>query len=73
MPSEAASRIVQEALEPETKAAAAHRSRVKINREGNAVTLLFEADDTTALRASVNSYLSWLKLLMDLCASFEKT
>jgi len=45
---------------------------VKLGREGNIVTLFFEADDTTALRASMNSYLSWLKLLKDLCGSFER-
>lgn len=70
--SEKMSRTIQEALEPETKAATTYRSRVKLGHEGNVVTLFFEADDTTALRASMNSYLSWLKLLKDLCASFER-
>ena len=72
LPSEKASRIIHEALVPETKTAATNRSRVRLGREGNVVTLFFEAEDTTALRASMNSYLSWLKLLRDLCASFEK-
>lgn len=72
LPSEEAVRIIHEALEPETKVSSTNRSRVKLDREGNVLTLFFEADDTTALRASVNSYLSWLKLLMDLCASFGK-
>ncbi|MBS7649619.1 KEOPS complex Pcc1-like subunit, partial [Candidatus Bathyarchaeota archaeon] len=47
------------------------RSRVKATREGNRVTLTFESKDTTALRASINSYLSWIILLRGVYSFLE--
>jgi KEOPS complex subunit Pcc1 len=70
-PSEKISKSIQKALEPETKTSITGRSKVKLNREGKVITLAFEAEDTTALRASMNSYLSWLQLLKDLFSSLE--
>jgi KEOPS complex subunit Pcc1 len=72
LPSERISETIQRALEPETKTSLTDRSRMKLSREGKTVTLVFKAEDTTALRASMNSYLNWLHLLLDLCTSFEK-
>jgi KEOPS complex subunit Pcc1 len=71
LPSERISETIQRALEPETMTSLTDRSKMKLSREGKTVVLVFEADDTTALRASMNSYLSWLHLLLDLCNSLE--
>jgi len=71
LPSEKISRTIQKALEPETKTSLTDRSKMKLIREGKTITLLFEAEDTTALRASMNSYLNWLRLLKELCNSLN--
>jgi len=55
-------KVVLEALKPETKTPATSRSRVQVNGEGNNLTLSFEATDTSALRAAINSYLHWIHL-----------
>ncbi len=70
-PSEKISKIVIKALEPETKTTPTHRSRVRIKEERRSLTLKFEAKDTTALRASVNSYLRWIALVNEVCSVFE--
>ena len=41
------------------------RTRVEIVNEGDDLVIRFEADDVTALRAAMNSYLRWLKLALD--------
>ncbi len=55
--------IICKSISPETKVTIRYRSRVKIARYGKRISLIFESRDTTALRASINSYLSWLRLL----------
>ncbi|MEM3041010.1 MAG: KEOPS complex subunit Pcc1 [Nitrososphaerota archaeon] len=64
-PSEEEPRIIERALKPEAKSSPRHRSRTRVTCKDENLTLEFEAEDTTALRASVNSYLSWLQLLND--------
>ena len=61
-PSERHSKIVFCALEPETKTTITPRSRVQIQREKNSLRLSFEAKDTSALRAAINSYLRFVHL-----------
>jgi len=67
-PSEAHLKIVFKALEPETKVSLARRSRAQIKSEGKRLKLIFEAADTSALRATVNSYLRWIALINDTCS-----
>jgi KEOPS complex subunit Pcc1 len=59
------SAVVLKALSPEALKSTTGRSVVKIDGKGNVLTLRFEARDTSALRASVNSYLHWVLLAMD--------
>jgi len=66
-PSEAHLKIVFKALEPETKIPLA-RSRAQIKGEGKRLELSFEATDTSALRATMNSYLRWIALISDTCS-----
>jgi len=55
-------KVVLEALKPETRTPSTRRSKVQIMSEGNSLTLSFEATDTSALRAAINSYLRWIHL-----------
>jgi len=71
LPSERETAIVLRALKPETESSLTHRSRVEVSRKGRTLTLVFESTDTTALRASLNSYLSWLQLLTNICRTLE--
>ncbi|RLI06558.1 hypothetical protein DRO22_00590 [Candidatus Bathyarchaeota archaeon] len=66
LPSAKDAQVFWEALKPETKSPATPRSRVRIERKGSLLIFHFEATDTTALRASLNSYLSWMHLLKSL-------
>lgn len=64
--SEREAEIICRSIEPETEVAARYRSRVKVVRDGKNLTIFFESTDTTALRASINSYLGWLMLLREI-------
>ncbi len=63
--SEEHAKIVLRALEPETKTMPTTRSEVEIEGDGRSLTIRFEAKDTSALRASINSYLRWISLIND--------
>jgi len=69
--SEEETEIIERALKPETETSPRHRSKVQVTREGRNLVLEFEAKDTTALRASVNSYIGWLQLLNDICKTLR--
>ncbi len=62
---------VFKALEPETHSSVSDRSKVKIIKEDNALNLIFEAHDTSALRAAINSYLHWVRLTRNVLGSLE--
>jgi KEOPS complex subunit Pcc1 len=65
-PSAKEAEIISKSVEPETAATLRYRSKVKVFRDGESTLLKFEAKDTTALRASINSYLSWLISLVNI-------
>jgi len=65
-PSEKETQVILEALKPEAESPATPRSNVRIRREASTLILSFEAKDTAALRASLNSYLSWLYMLKNI-------
>ena len=62
---------VFKALEPETHTSLTKRSKVKVTKEGNSLNLTFEATDTSALRAAINSYLHWILLTREVIESLE--
>jgi len=62
---------ISKALEPETRISLTKRSKVKVTKEGSALNLTFEATDTSALRAAINSYLHWILLTRDVIESLE--
>jgi tRNA threonylcarbamoyladenosine modification (KEOPS) complex Pcc1 subunit len=59
------------ALEPETRAPVSSRSKVNMTIDGDALILAFEAQDTSALRAAINSYLHWILLTREVLESLE--
>lgn len=59
------SKLLLEALFPETGKAATARSKVKIECDGSKFTISIQAKDTSALRAAANSYLRWIALVRD--------
>jgi KEOPS complex subunit Pcc1 len=62
---------VFKALKPETRTSLTERSKVKLTREGDSLNFIFEASDTSALRATINSYLRWALLTKDVLESLE--
>ncbi|RLI22701.1 hypothetical protein DRO54_00545 [Candidatus Bathyarchaeota archaeon] len=59
------------ALKPETLSAPTERSRAHIEVDGKNLILKFEARDSTALRAALNSYLRWIKLIIEILVFLE--
>jgi tRNA threonylcarbamoyladenosine modification (KEOPS) complex Pcc1 subunit len=59
------------ALEPEIHAPVSNRSKVIMKKDRNALNLIFEAQDTSALRAAINSYLHWILLTREVLESLE--
>ena len=70
-PSEERLQLVLEALKPETRISSTSRSKVQAEGKGNRLTLIFEARDTSALRAALNSYLRWIIVINDACSVME--
>ena len=63
--------LVMDSLGPEAASSSVHRSKVCLSHEGEELTFTFEAEDTTALRASMNTYLRWLQLLNNIYETLE--
>lgn len=70
-PSEKRMKIVLHALQPETRISSTTRSKVQAEGAGNRLKLIFEAKDTSALRAALNSYLRWIVVINDTCTVIE--
>jgi KEOPS complex subunit Pcc1 len=52
---------VKTALIPEAESPSSERSRTEVSIRGNELVIETFASDTTALRASLNSYLRWVQ------------
>jgi len=63
--------VALKALKPETEKPLNSRSRVQVRVERKALTLIFEARDTSALRAVTNSYLRWFALINETWSVME--
>jgi len=48
------------ALIPEAKAPATRRATVQLGKDGPVLVLTVEAEDTVALRSTLNAYLRWI-------------
>ena len=72
-PSKRRLEMVLKALKPETEMhSSTRRSKVKVTSRQNSLILSFEAEDTSALRASINSYLRWIMLINDSFQAIEE-
>lgn len=60
------SEVVFRSLLPEIISDPNERHRGKLKRDGDIISLEIEAEDTVALRAALNSYLRWLKIIHDI-------
>ncbi len=62
-----------EALTPETKAQVTRRANVMLEAEGLFLVLTVEANDTVALRATLNAYLRWINSMVNVIQMVEST
>jgi len=65
LPSHSFAGIVSRSIEPETRVSVGFKSRVQVGISGRTLVLRFETEDTSALRAVVNSYLRWVAMLVE--------
>lgn len=56
----------QKAVEIETAGEMLRRSKVDLDQEGDTLLLKMQAEDLTALRASMNTYLRWVDMCLNL-------
>lgn len=64
--------VVIQALKPEIDSSSTSRSQVCMTTEGQNLVLDFKANDTSALRAAMNSYLRLIGVAMKLQKLTEK-
>jgi tRNA threonylcarbamoyladenosine modification (KEOPS) complex Pcc1 subunit len=62
---------LREAIGPELDSELS-RARVEMEVLEDGIALRFRAEDTTALRAAMNSYIRWLKLITDIDDELKK-
>jgi KEOPS complex subunit Pcc1 len=73
VPDERSLRVVLQALRPEVSARVTPRSRVSLAERDGAILLIVKAKDTVALRASVNSYLRWIRAVLRVLRVLENS
>jgi len=62
-----------DALIPETKVPTTHRAAVQLKKNDKTLTLVARAEDTVALRATLNAYLHWITSTLNVIEVIEKT
>jgi tRNA threonylcarbamoyladenosine modification (KEOPS) complex Pcc1 subunit len=60
-----------DALTPEAKAPVTRRAKVGLKQDGLFLVLLVEADDTIALRSTLNAYLHWINSTLNVLEILE--
>jgi tRNA threonylcarbamoyladenosine modification (KEOPS) complex Pcc1 subunit len=60
------------ALAPEAKAPATRRVTVKLEKNGLFLVLAVEAEDTVALRSTLNAYLRWISSTINVISLVEQ-
>jgi len=61
-----------DALTPEAKAPVTRRAVVKLEKDGLFLLLNVEAEDTVALRSTLNTYLRWISSTSNVVELIEK-
>ena len=59
------------ALQPETLSKFSDRSSALLQKNGQSLQLKIDASDITAFRATINSYLIWLRALRSISPLFD--
>ncbi len=62
-----------DALTPEAKAPVTRRANVKLQKDGLFLMLAVEANDTVALRSTLNAYLRWINSTLNVLEMVERT
>jgi len=62
-----------EALTPEANAQVTRRAKVKLKEDGLFLVMNVEAEDTVALRATLNAYLRWINSMINVMHVVEDT
>ncbi len=73
VPSENIADILYRALTPETESVPSDRASVIVSKSGSSIILEIQAGDLTALRASMNSFLSWISGSLRAVASVQES
>jgi tRNA threonylcarbamoyladenosine modification (KEOPS) complex Pcc1 subunit len=60
-----------DALTPEANALITRRANIKLVKDGLYLVLTVEADDTVALRATLNAYLRWINCMVNVISVVE--
>jgi len=60
------------ALTPEAEAPSTRRANIRIEKNGEFLTIEVEAKDTVALRATINTYLRWINSTMNVIEVVKK-
>ena len=63
--------VIETALVPEAETPSSDRSKTEIMIEENYLVIVTRASDTTALRASLNSYLRWVDGIQNIVEIIE--
>jgi tRNA threonylcarbamoyladenosine modification (KEOPS) complex Pcc1 subunit len=61
------------ALTPETQTMQTTRANVALQKDGVFLVLSVEAEDTIALRATLNAYLRWIQSTLNIIETIEHT
>jgi len=61
------------ALTPEAKAPPTRRASIRLKKEEAFLTLIVNAEDTVALRATINAYLRWIESTIKIMEVVEHT
>ena len=65
-PNEEVARVVYESVLFEHKTVPYRRSKLVFSLNGSKIIINFMADDNSALRGTINSYLRWIKVALEI-------
>ena len=72
LPSEKQLTTLLDALNPEAEAIIVRRANVKLEKDGLFLVLTVEAEDTVALRSTLNAYLRWIGSTVNVISLVEQ-
>ena len=62
-----------DALTPEVNASPIRRANVKLEKDGSFLVLTVDAEDTVALRSTLNAYLRWIGSTINVMSLIKQT